>query len=184
MRDIIKKIIQKIRKRNLKKYGKNVYISKKCNFQGNIEIGDNVVIGSGAYFVSTIAKLKIYDNVVFAPNVTIYTGDHQIDILGKHIIEIKDKDKTSKNLDKDVIIESGCWIGTRVILLKGVRIGRGSVIGAGAIVTKDIPPYSIYTGIPNVKIIQRFNDIEIKTHEGLLIKRGKQVNSLWGEIQE
>lgn len=65
----------------------------------------------------------------------------------------------------DVVIEEGCWIGTRAIILKGVRVGKGSVIGAGAIVTKDVPPYSIYVGVPSMKILPRFTKEEILEHE-------------------
>lgn len=89
---------------------------------GNIEVGSDVVIGQGAYFISTQAKLMIHDHVMFGPNVTIYTGDHATDIIGKHIIEITDADKKKQHniYDKDIEIEAGCWIGTRAIILKGV----------------------------------------------------------------
>ena len=70
--------------------------------------------------------------------------------------------------DGQVVIEDDCWIGSNATILKGVRIGRGSVIGAGAIVSKDIPPYSIYTGVPEVKIRRRFTDAQIEQHEKLL----------------
>lgn len=175
---LIYSFIQNYRKRNLKVCGQNVRISKDCMLQGNIEIGDNVTIGYGNYFVSAGATLYIKDNVVFGPNVTIYTGDHPVNIIGKHISEISgfDKKKLVEKIgvnpwDKDVIIESGCWIGTRAIILKGVTVGRGSIIGAGAIVTKDVPPYSIYTGIPKQNIRQRFNSEEIMEHEQILKER-------------
>lgn len=173
-------IIQKIRKKDIKFCGKNVRIAKKCRLQGNIELGNNIVIGEGALLVSSIATIKIHDYVVFGPNVTIYTGDHQSNILGKHIIEIKENDKTGIELDKDVIIESGCWIGTRAIILKGVTIGKGSIIGAGAIVTKDVPPYSIYVGTPELKVFKRFTKEEIIKHEELLFKRGMKSDSFLG----
>ena len=163
------------RTRKLKKCGKTSFISKNCCFQGgkNISVGERCHIGQGAFFVSTRANIIIKDDVVFGPFVMIYTGDHPLDILGKHISEISDKDKTSGRYDEDVLIESGCWIGARAIILKGVKIGRGSVVGAGSIVTKSIPPYSIYTGVPSKKVRSRFNEEEIKTHEQLLKKRGK-----------
>lgn len=141
------------RKRLLKKLAKcgdNVTIGKNCRLLGAIECGNNVFVNEGAYFVSTRAKLIIGDNCVFGPNVTVYTGDHATRVIGKHIIDVtdEDKEKLGGNFDQDVIIEEGCWIGTRAIILKGVTIGKGSVVGAGAIVTKDIPPYSIYVGAP------------------------------------
>lgn len=166
--------IQCIRKKCVRSCGENVRIAKNCYLRGNIEIGNNVVIGEGARLVSTIATLRIHDYVVFGPNVTIYTGDHAINTVGKHIIEIKDEDKkydASQQYDKDVVIEAGCWIGTGAIILKGVTVGRGSVIGAGAIVTKSIPPYSIYTGVPSVKCSRRFTDEQIIEHEKVLTER-------------
>ena len=58
--------------------------------------------------------------------------------------------------------------GSSVKNLRGVRIGKGSVIGAGAVVSKNVPPYSVYTGVPEVKIRRRFTDDQIKQHEKLL----------------
>ena len=180
VKKIIYNTIQKIRKKKVKLCGGNVRIAKKCRIQGNIELGNNIVIGEGALLVSSIATIKVHDYVVFGPNVTIYTGDHQTNILGKHIIEIREEDKNNKNLDKDVIIESGCWIGTRAIILKGVTIGKGSIIGAGAVVTKNIPPYSVYVGVPSSKILKRFTKEEIDEHERILFNRGIQPNSFLG----
>lgn len=176
---MLSKLIQKYRLRNIT-YGKNVYVGQKCTFLGNIFLGDRISIGPNSRFVSTRAKLYIHDSVVIGPEVTIYTGDHQIDILGKHIIDIGDKDKSNPNLDSDVVIESGCWIGTRAIILKGVTIGRGSVIGAGAVVTKDVPPYSIYVGVPEKKVLPRFTAEQIVDHESLLINNGEMPDSYLG----
>ena len=166
-------IVQNYRRKKLDSCGKNVFIGKGV-LSGHIELGSNISIGTGAWFVSTRAKIIVHDNVVFAPNVTVYTGNHITNCIGKHISEISDeeKDKSSVVWDKDVVIESGCWIGTRAIILKGVTIGKGSIIGAGAIVTKDVPPYSIYVGVPQQRIIRRFSDEEIKAHETILKERG------------
>lgn len=174
IKEFLYEIIQNRRRKALKKCGKNVRISKGCNLQGNIECGDNITIGVGAYFVSTGATICIHDHVVFGPNVTIYSGDHPTNVIGKHISEITDNDKKSLGggYDADVVIESGCWIGTRAIILKGVTIGRGSVIGAGAVVTKNVPPYSIYTGVPSQKIRERFSKEQIVEHERILKDRG------------
>ena len=159
------------RKKNLAQCGENVVIGKNCTFLGNVECGNHIFINDGAYFVSTRAKLIIKDHCVFGPNVTIYTGDHATRVVGKHIIDVTDADKDmlDAKLDQDVVIEEGCWIGTRAIILKGVRIGKGSVVGAGAVVTKDVPDYSIYLGIPSAsKILPRFTPEEIAEHERIL----------------
>lgn len=176
---IITPLTQRKRKKNLKKCGDKVHVGSNCTFIGHIECGNNVFINDGAYFVSTMAKLIIKDHCMFGPNVTIYTGDHAIGVVGKHIIDVTDADKLKLggNYDQDVIIEDGCWIGTRAIILKGVRIGRGCVIGAGAIVTKDVPDYSVYVGIPpNVRITPRFTEEEIIEHERILYPKQPQGN--------
>lgn len=183
--NIMKKVYQKffcplIKKRRMKglsKYGEIVTVGGNCRFLGNIECGNNVFINEGAYFVSTKAKLKIEDNCVFGPNVTIYTGDHATHVIGKHIIDVtdEDKDKLGRNFDRDVVIEEGCWIGTRAIILKGVTIGKGSVIGAGAVVTKSVPPYSVYVGTPPMKIFPRFTEEEILEHEKRLDANKREI---------
>lgn len=85
--------IQYYRKMTLSECGEKVRIGRNCHLQGQIHIGHNVSIGNGAYFVSTRAKLIVHDNVVFGPNVTVYTGNHPTDIIGKHLINITDSEK-------------------------------------------------------------------------------------------
>ena len=67
-----------------------------------------------------------------------------------------------------MVVEDGCWIGANVTILKGVTIGRGSVVAAGAVVTRSCPPYSIIGGVPARVIRQRFTEEEIAKHESLL----------------
>lgn len=145
IKSTISKILVLMRNKKLSSYGVNVSVGRNCVFQGKVYVGSNVSIGSGAHFVSTGARIQINDYVVFGSNVTIYSGDHITSVIGRHISGISQSDKEKmisdkgENIwDKDVLIESGCWIGTQVLILKGVTIGRGSVIGTGSIVTKNI----------------------------------------------
>lgn len=69
------------------------------------------------------------------------------------------------------VIEADCWIGSRVTIIEGVRIGRGSVIGTGALVTRPVPPYSIVTGIPARVVRRRFDQREAERHDLLLYGR-------------
>ena len=174
LKQAIRSLFNKYRLRDCISYGNNVTVGKGSILKGNIVIGNSVSIGHGAVFMSTGAKLSVHDYVVMGPNVTIYSGDH--------IIEISDSDKKKTNdpqkYDADVVIESGCWIGTRAIILKGVTVGRGSVIGAGAIVTKDVPPYSVYIGVPSARIKPRFSEEQIAEHERVLLERGISIDSL------
>ena len=76
------------------------------------------------------------------------------------------KEKLPEN-DAPVIIEDDVWTGANVTILKGVTIGRGSVIAAGAVVTKSFPHYSIIGGVPAKLIKMRFTPEEIVEHERL-----------------
>ena len=154
-------------KSKFERCGKNVNIGKGCSFYGaeNISVGDDVYIGPKAMFLSTEAKIIMGKKIMFGPEVAIATGNHRTDLLGRYMFDIKVEEKIPEN-DEDVIINDDVWIGMRAIILKGVTIGEGSIIGAGAIVTKDVPPYSIY--LSQDKIIPRFTESEIKTHKQLI----------------
>lgn len=123
------------------------------------------LLGGGATFVSTGAHIYIGNNVMFGPNVSIVTGNHRIDVIGKYMIDVKEKKKSD---DQDVIIEDDVWVGMGVIILKGVTVGRGSVIGAGTIVTKDVEPYSIVLNEQKLKTKKRFDEDQIREHERIL----------------
>ena len=157
-------IVQNIRKLMLGSCGKDVTIGKQCDITWeNVYAGNDVHIGSGCRFLSTRAAIRIGDHVMFGPNVTIITGDHRIDILDKPMTQVTDREKRPED-DQDVIFEGDNWIGANVTILKGVKIGRGSVIAAGAVVTKNVTDYSIWGGVPAKKIHDRFEPNELKTY--------------------
>lgn len=142
---------------------KNCHLEGKINISyQNIYIGNNVFIPNGSTFLSSNAKIIIGNNVMFGPNVVIVTGNHRIDVIGKYLIDVKEKRKQD---DEDVVISNDVWVGMNTIILKGVHIGEGSVIGAGSIITKDIPPYSIVTNASGTKIRARFTEEEIIAHK-------------------
>ena len=133
----------------------------------NLSVGDYTSIPKGTIFYCTKAPLVIGKKVIFGPKPTIITGDHRIDVVGKYIID--SSDKLPEN-DKAVFIEDDVWLGANVVILKGVTIGHGSVVAAGAVVTKSFPPYSIIGGVPAKLIKKRFDESEIIRHEELLSK--------------
>lgn len=148
------------------KIGKDVYVGKNGIFTyKNIEIGDDVYIGANAVFQSTYGKIKIGNHVMFGPGVNIHGGNHKINEVGSLM---KHSSKKQMGDDGVITIEDDCWIGANAIILTNVTIGKGSIIGAGAVVTKSLPPYSIYTGVPDVKIRERFTPKEIEEHEEIL----------------
>ena len=151
--------------------GKNSYISDSVALKssgGKIEIGDNALIRDGvkiqggseptsffragkSFAVNHNSSIlfgggiEIGDYVMIAPNVTITSGGHSID---RDLIMMKQESLFSK-----VIIEDDVWIGSNSVILPGVKLAKGTVVGAGSVVTKDSEPFSIIAGVP-AKIIK------------------------------
>lgn len=162
------KALSFIYKGAMKKCGKHVYLRPSCSdFKGlwNMTVGDYTSIPKGATFYCTEAPLIIGKKVIFGPHPTIITGDHRIDVIGKYIMD--STEKLPEN-DAPVVIEDDVWTGANVTILKGVTIGRGSVIAAGAVVTKSCPPYSIIGGVPAKALKMRFTPEEIEQHERII----------------
>lgn len=152
-------------RRAMKHCGKQVYLRPaSSDFKGlwNLTVGDYTSIPKGAVFYCTEAELKIGNKVIFGPKPTIITGDHRIDVIGSYIMD--SHDKLPEN-DAPVIIGDDVWAGAHITILKGVTIGRGSVIAAGAVVNKSCPPYSIVGGIPAKVLKFRFTVDEVLEHE-------------------
>ena len=172
--DIIKRIWNKvvstpIKKSSFESCGKNVSVGRNTLFSGaeNISVGNSVSIGSNAVFLTTRAKIKIGDQVMMGPGVTLVTGDHRIDIVGKYMDEVTDAEKRPED-DMDIVMLGDNWIGANAVVLKGVTLGKGSVVSAGAVVTKDVPSYAIVGGVPAKIIKMRFKEEEIREHEELM----------------
>lgn len=128
----------------------------------HIELGNNVHIGIGCTLMAAESRIKIADNVILGRYSFLIGGDHRFDIVGRTIKSIHEKRPQD---DADIIIDEECWIGANSIILKGVHIGRGCVIGAGSIVTRNVPPYTIYT---NKGTRPRFTPEQIAEHERVL----------------
>lgn len=114
---------------------------------GKLKIGKNTSIGR--YSVLDMrGGLIIGDNVSISPNVTFITGSHNM------------QSSDFKYESFKTIVEDYVWIGTRAIILPGVKIGKGAVIGAGSVVTKDIGEYEFVAGNPAKFIKNRSRDLE------------------------
>ena len=129
----------------------------------NIKMEVPVSIGPGATIYAAGAKLIIKKHVITGPNLTIITGDHKY-IVGRWIDSVKANEKEDF-YDQDVTIEEDVWIGANVTILKGVTVGRSSIIAAGALVIKDVPPYSIVAGVPAKVIKMKWNQEDIEIHD-------------------
>ena len=167
-RAYIKFIYMPIKRMQLGKHGKRVSIGMGARGTwNNVYTGDYVAIGERCLLLSTRAKVVIGDYVMFGPNVSVITGNHRTDVIGKRMYEITDNDKREED-DEDVIFEGDNWIGANSTILKGVTIGKGAVVAAGSVVSKDVMTYSIVGGVPARIIKMRFNENEMQKHEQLL----------------
>lgn len=121
--------------------GKNVNIEKGAYIADgkNITIGNNSGIGVNCRLQQNV---KIGSDVMMGEDVIILTNSHKFDDYN-----IPMRLQGFKEI-RDVIIGDDVWIGVRVIILPGIKIGKGSIIGAGSVVTKDVDDYSIIGGAP------------------------------------
>lgn len=114
---------------------------------GCIKLGRNTYVGPYVCIAGP-GDITIGENCMIAAHSGIYSNNH---IFSDPTIPIREQGTTNRG----IVIEDDCWLGTGVKVMDGITIGRGSVIGAGAVVTKDIPPYSVAVGVPAKVISQR-----------------------------
>lgn len=128
------------------KIGKHSYLHMGVRFYSpaNVTIGTGTIIGDRC-FLDGRAKLTIGNNVDIASQVLIYNSEHDISSDGFDPIE------------EPVEIEDYVFIGPRAIILPGVKIGKGAVVAAGAVVTTDVKPFDVVGGVPAKQIGERRN---------------------------
>lgn len=149
-------------------YGRNFWFDPTGQYSFHtIHVGDDVSLGTRPVLIATKAKIVIGSKVMFGPEVTIRGGNHTTSLVGRFMVDVKDSEKLPED-DLGVIIEDDVWVGTRAIILHGITIGRGSIVAAGAVVTQNVPPYSIVGGTPAKVIKFRWNVESILSHEELL----------------
>lgn len=125
---------------NINPLSRNIRACISAYKGATIKIGNNVGISSACIWSSK--SITIGNNVkIGGDSIIIDSDSHSLDYLIR-------KDSDNKIISKDIIIEDDVWIGTRSIVLKGVTIGARSIIGAGSVVTKDIPTDCIAAGNP------------------------------------
>lgn len=116
----------------------NIESPFQCDYGYNIEIGENFYSNHNLIILD-VGRVKIGDNVQIAPNVSIYTAGHPVHPESRN---------TGYEYGIDITIGDNVWIGGSVSILPGVTIGDNAVIGAGSVVTKDIPANVIAAGNP------------------------------------
>lgn len=145
----------------------SIYLHEQVNLDCGVDIKAHdfglIEIGAATYIgpytcIAGPGSIKIGKNCLIASHSGIYGNNHK---FADPTCRIQEQGLTCKG----VFIEDDCWLGTGVKVLDGVTIGKGSVIGAGAVVTKDIPPYSVAVGVPAKVISQR------QLHQELLYQK-------------
>jgi acetyltransferase-like isoleucine patch superfamily enzyme len=121
----------------------------------DIMVGKFSYIGRGA---DICPKVIIGNYSMLATNVSILGGDHNFNVIGTPVIFSGRPKLETTYIGNDV------WIGTKVIVMSGIKIGDGAIIGAGSVVTKDVEPCTIVAGVPAKLIRYRFNKQDTLKH--------------------
>ncbi len=131
--------------------GKDVQIDKTAILihDENIKIGDGSWVGSYCNFRPVEHKITLGKNVIVAQNVAMIADSHNYQDVTKPI-------KDQGIYGGDITIEDNTWIGCNSVILHNVKIGQGSVVGAGSVVTKNVPPYCVVAGMP-ARIIKKYS---------------------------
>ncbi len=159
LRDLLGKLYYAKVFLRLKAHGRNVILSRGglINRPEELELGSNVFI-SRTFHISARA-MKIGNNVMIGPNFLAECDDHVCDRVGVTMFSVHETREFAP-----IIIEDDVWIGGNVTVLKGVTIAEGCVIGAGSVVTSDMPPYSICVGVPCRFLKPRFQPGQLQSH--------------------
>lgn len=133
--DSIRKIVEELLGKS-----ENAFINPPfyCDYGTHIEVGKNFFANYNCTIID-VAKVKIGNNCQFAPNVSIYTAGHPIHPVSRNSLY---------EYGISVTIGDNVWIGGNTVILPGVHIGSNTVIGAGSVVTKDIPDWVVAAGNP------------------------------------
>lgn len=114
---------------------------------GEIIIGNNLSLNTNVQIGSSGGKIHIGNNVLIGFNVVLRAADHGLsraNLINKQT-----------HVGGAIMVEDDVWIGSNAVILKNVRLGKGCVAAAGAVVTKDVEPYTIVGGVPAKKISER-----------------------------
>lgn len=153
------------------RYGKNVHVQWSATFAApyrKVCIGNNVGIGPRCTMMS---DLTIGNDVLIAPQVALLSRyPHRTDLVGTSMFQGPRADRG------EIVIEDDVWIGFGAIIFSGVRIGRGSIIAAGAVVLKDVPRYSVLVPTQEHILKPRFTPHQIDLHEAALEDAGVIAN--------
>ena len=138
-----------------------------CDYGTNIEVGKNFFANYNCTIID-VAKVRIGDNCQFAPNVSIYTAGNPIHPVSRNSLY---------EYGKEVIIGDNVWIGGNTVICPGVHVGSNTVIGAGSVVTRDIPDWCVAAGNP-CRVIRKITDDDMRK-----LFRDEEIDEeAWAEI--
>lgn len=174
-RTIYQQYVEPYNKKKYAKIGEHTIIASNTYMvPRNMKIEDYCVIQDRLNFISFKGKLYVKKYSVISSGVTIVPASHQLTVGVPFYLytvgHINDK-------EGDVRIDEDCWIGTGSIILSNCHIGRGAVVAAGAVVTKDVPPYAVVAGVPARIIASKFTREQIMEHESILYPEGERMTS-------
>lgn len=136
------------------------YMRGRSRISRDFVVGAHSIMGFGCWIPPNV---RAGNYVMFAPGVAVVGADHRYDISGTPMLF------SGRVPLPETIIEDDVWLGYGVTLMAGVRVGRGSIVAAGSIVTRDVPPYSVVAGVPAKVIKQRFEGpAAIAAHDAML----------------
>lgn len=124
-----------------------IYPGAWLDHSWNLHAGRSLAINTGA-FISARAPIRFGDGVLVGPNVVMVSSNHRFDLPDRPICE-------QGHALAPITIGDDCWIGANAVILAGVTLAEGTIVSAGAVVTKDTEPYSIVGGSPAEKIGSR-----------------------------
>jgi acetyltransferase-like isoleucine patch superfamily enzyme len=161
-RKIKNRILMRCYGRLFRSHGRRFVFSPTDFFSYHtIVVGDDVYIGPGAYF-SAVKGISIGNGVMFGPHVSIVGGDHNTELTGQPMFKNHVKRETD---DLPITICDDVWVGTGATILKGVTVGRGAIIAAASVVTRNVAPYSVVAGCPARVIRMRGTAEQVIAHE-------------------
>ena len=129
-----------------------------AGFGSNVHIGDDFFGNVNLTFVDDV-EIRIGNGVMIAPGVTLTTTGHPVH---------PDLRVDFRRFSEPIVIEDKVWIGSNVVVLPGVRIGYGAVVGAGSVVTHDIPAMTVAVGVP-CRVVRHITDRDLDTRRGFTI---------------
>lgn len=160
LQEIVKKLLGK---------SDNAFINPPfyCDYGSKIEVGKNFFANYNCTMID-VAPIRIGDNVMLAPNVAIYTAGHPVH---------PDTRNTLYEYGIEITIGDNVWIGGNTVICPGVHIGSNTVIGAGSVVTRDIPEWVIAAGNP-CRVIRKITEADRR----LYFRKREIDDEAWADI--